>query len=175
MSTSNRSHFIELYSKEQKKIFLYILSMVHNRSDAEEIMQQTAMDMWNLFDRFSEGSNFAAWGCTVARFRILDFRKKQKKDKLFLSNEVYDKVVAELESVGKQADKRKDALQGCLKKLKGSDVEMLKMHYEDNFTYKKIAEDLNVSKTGIYKVMSRIHTNLQKCIKQTLLIWETNG
>ena len=66
-------------------------------------------------------------------------------------------------------------LSDYMKKMKDLDRKMLSMHYEDGLTYIKIAEQLNLSKTGIYKVMARIHGILQNCIKQTLLIWETNG
>ena len=174
MSPSSKADFIEHYSKEQKKIFLFILSMVHNKADAEELMQQTAMDMWKMFERFQKGTSFAAWGCTIAKYRILDYRKKQQKNRLFLSPEVYEQVMLEMQKSEKESDKKKDALQGCLKKLKDSDLKMLMMHYEDDVSYKNIAEKLKVSKTGIYKVMTRIHMNLQKCIRQTLVVWDNN-
>ena len=175
MAFSEKSHFIELYSRDQKGIFLYILSMVHRQSDADDILQQTAAEMWRMFDSFEKGTNFASWGIAIAKYRILSFRKKQKKDWGFLSQEVYEKVAEELHLAEKDSDKRKNALQGCLKKLKESDRKLLSMHYENRLSYKKIAEQLNLSKTGIYKVMGRIHVSLQRCINQTLLIWDTNG
>ena len=175
MAFSEKSHFIELYSRDQKRIFLYILSIVHRQSDAEDILQQTAAEMWRMFDSFEKGTNFASWGIAIAKYRILSYRKKQKKDWGFLSQEVYEKVAEELHLAEKDSDKRKNALQGCLKKLKESDRKLLLMHYENRLSYKKIAEQLNLSKTGIYKVMGRIHVSLQRCINQTLLIWDTNG
>ncbi len=175
MAFSGKSHFIELYSRDQKRIFLYILSMVHRQSDAEDILQQTAAEMWRLFDRFEAGTNFASWGIAIAKYRILSYRKKQSKDRVFLSQEVYEKVTEELHRAEKDSDKRKNALQGCLKKLKESDRKLLSMHYEDRLSYKKVAEQLNLSKSGVYKVMARIHANLQRCINRTLLIWDTNG
>jgi len=175
MTFPEKTQFIELYSREHNKIFLYLLSMVHRQSDAEDIMQQTASDMWRLFDRFEKGTNFASWGIGIAKYRILSYRKKQNKNRLFLSQEVYDQVVEELGCDERRSDKRTNALRGCLKKLKESDRRMLSMHYEDSLSYIRIAEQLNLSKLGIYKVMARIHTNLQRCINQTLLLWETNG
>jgi RNA polymerase sigma-70 factor (ECF subfamily) len=72
-------------------------------------------------------------------------------------------------------EQRKNALQGCLNKLKEADRRKLSMHYDAGLHYNQIAEQLNISKTGIYKIMARIHANLQKCIRQTLLVWETNA
>ena len=176
MAFSEKSHFIELYSRDQKRIFLYILSMVHRQSDAEDILQQTAAEMWRMFDSFEKGTNFASWGISIAKYRILSYQKNKKKtDRFFLSQEVYEKVAEELHLAEKNSDKRKNALQGCLKKLKESDRKLLSMHYENRLSYKKIAEKLNLSRTGIYKVMGRIHVSLQRCINQTLLIWNTNG
>ena len=172
---SEKSYFIELYSREQKKIFLYILSLVHRRSDAEDLLQQTASEMWHMFDRFEKGSNFASWGIAIAKYKILNYRKDQKKDRLFLSQEVYEKVIEELQNAKKDSDKRKDALQGCLRKLKELDRKMLSMHYEDSLSYQEIAKQLNHSRSVIYKVMARIHFNLEKCINKTLLVWDTNG
>lgn len=175
MAISKKIDFMELYSKEQKKIYLFILSMVHRQTDADDIMQQTAAEMWRMFDRFEEGTNFAAWGITIAKYRIMDYRKKQVKNRLFLSEDVYQKVVQELQTVFPSSDKRKNALRGCLSKLKESDRKMLTMHYESGFSYRQIAEGLRTSKSGIYKIMARIHTHLHECIKRTLLIWETNA
>jgi RNA polymerase sigma-70 factor (ECF subfamily) len=148
--------------------------MVHHQSDAEDIMQQTSSEMWRLFDRFEKGTNFASWGIAIAKFKILDYRKKQSKRRLFLAQEVYEKVTMELHNTARNPDKRKNALQGCLRKLKQSDRKILSLHYEEGLTYLKISEKLNLSKSGIYKVMARIHTSLQKCIEQTLLIWDVN-
>ena len=135
MGYTDKTKFIELYSKEQKKIFLYILSMVHHQSDAEDILQQTASEMWRMFDCFEEGSNFAAWGITIARYRILSYRKNQAKNRLFLSSEVYDQVIEEFENVANNSAKKRNALQGCIKKLNEKQRKMLIMHYEGQIKF----------------------------------------
>ncbi|HML74688.1 MAG TPA: sigma-70 family RNA polymerase sigma factor [Anaerohalosphaeraceae bacterium] len=175
MALTDKTLFIELYSREQKKIFLYVLNMVHHWSDAEDIMQQTAAEMWRMFDHFEAGTNFASWGIAIARYRILDYRKKQQSKGLFLSLDVYEKITQIMSENERHYEQRKNALQGCLNKLKDADRRKLSMHYDAGLHYNQIAEQLNISKTGIYKIMARIHANLQKCIRQTLLVWETNA
>lgn len=171
MVVLDKSHFVELYSKEQKNIFLYILSMVHRQSDAEDIMQQTASEMWRRFDRFEKGTNFVSWGIAIAKYKILDYRRQKKTSRLFLSQEIYDQIIEELRKSDAYSEKMKNALQGCLGKLKEHDRKKISMHYDAGFSYSQIAKQLNTSATGIYKIMARIHTNLHKCVKQTLLLW----
>lgn len=175
MGNSDKTKFIELYSKEQKSIFLYILSMVHHRSDAEDLMQQTASEMWRMFDRFEEGSNFVAWGIAIAKYRILSYRKNQAKNRLFLSPEVYDQVFEEFKLISETSNKRVNALQGCLKKLNQRHNKMLRMHYNDGLSYRQIAEHFELSTSSVYKLMSKIYMSLRVCIKRTLVIWETNA
>lgn len=177
MDTVQQLQFIELYTKSQKNIHLYILSMVHCPSDAEDIMQQTAAAMWQMFDRFQEGSNFIAWGISIARFRILDYRKHKQKHRLFLSEDVYQHIIdtMDMERICRTSDDRASALKGCLKQLNESDSRMLQMHYGGGVSYKKIAKELGKSTTGIYKVMTRIHNTLHSCIKKTLMLWEAGA
>ncbi|ARN55841.1 sigma-70 family RNA polymerase sigma factor [Sedimentisphaera salicampi] len=174
MQTS-KTNFIELYSKSQKKIFFYILSLVHHRSDAEDLLQQTASEMWRLFDKYQEDKNFAAWGIAIAHYKILDYRKSQSRNKLFLSNDVYEQILDEFNDLSELEEQRRNALDGCLKKLSDEDQKMIWMHYEEGLSYKKVAENLQRSKSGIYKVMARIHCNLLACIKKTLIVWQRNG
>jgi RNA polymerase sigma-70 factor (ECF subfamily) len=81
--TDRYEQFLSLYSVNQKRIFAYILSLVPRRTDAEDVLQQAMMEMWKLFDRFEQGSDFTAWGITIARFQVFKFRKQQQKDKRF--------------------------------------------------------------------------------------------
>ena len=52
--------FLKLYSVNQKRIFVFILSLVPVRQDAEDLLQQTMMEMWKQFDWFEAESNFSA-------------------------------------------------------------------------------------------------------------------
>ena len=169
-----KTHFIELYSKNQKKIFIYILSMVHRQSDAEDILQQTSVQMWNKFNEFENGTSFLAWARAFAKFNTLDFKRKQQNSKLYFGEDIYKDIAEEMSYIDQTFEQRKNALQGCLIKLNSSDRKLLNLHYEKCLNYRQIAEKLSLSKTGIYKVMSRIHTNLHICIKRTLMVWEFN-
>jgi len=47
---SNKDDFISLFLSNQRRIFTFILMFVPNRSDAEDLMQETASWMWKNFD-----------------------------------------------------------------------------------------------------------------------------
>jgi len=172
--TDRYEQFLSLYSVNQKRIFAYILSLVPRRTDAEDVLQQAMMEMWKLFDRFEQGSDFTAWGITIARFQVFKFRKQQQKDKAvsYLNDQAFQIILNEAEKSECGPDYRLPALDGCIKKLNESEKHLLVLRYEQGLTYQSIAEKLNFSVALIYKGMTQIHTNLQRCIRRTLAMWD---
>jgi len=164
--------FLGLFIFNQKRIFAFIQALVLRRSDAEDIMQETIMAMWQMFDEFDPESNFAAWGMQIARFRILKYRKERLKFGLQLREKAFLRILNNIEKVMEDQDERLSAMEICLKKLTDSDDKLLRMRYQEGLSIKNVAEKLNRSVHGMYKVMARIHTMLQLCIRRTLSAWE---
>jgi len=165
--------FLKLYSVNQKRIFVFILGLVPIRQDAEDLLQQTMMEMWKQFDHFEAESNFTAWGMTIARFRVLKYREKQQREKtFFLSDEAFQMILNDSSRMPSDSDFRLPALEGCIKKLNERERYFLSLRYEDNLTYQTIAQKVNRSVAMIYKTMTAIHTNLQRCIHRTLSVWD---
>jgi RNA polymerase sigma-70 factor (ECF subfamily) len=67
------------------------------------------------------------------------------------------------------------ALQQCLLKLQDNDRGLIQVRYEKGMTIKQIAEQMQRSVTGMYKVMARIHRSLVRCVRLTLNAWEMQG
>lgn len=166
--------FLALYSINQKRIFSFILALVPKRVDAEDVLQQTMLEMWRLFDRFEAGTNFSAWGMKIARFQILKFRRQQqKKGALFFPNDqTFQVLLDQANHTPPKKDYRLPALEGCIKKLQEKERHLLNMRYEKGLTYQVLAEKTHHSLTGMYKIMAKIHTKLQRCIHMTVSLWE---
>ncbi len=166
--------FLSLYSVNQKRIFGYILSLVPRRVDAEDILQQTAMEMWRIFDRFEEGSDFAAWGMALARFRVLKFRKSKQNGKFisYLSDEAFGIILDESAKSEPQSSFHLPALEGCIKRLGERERDLLIQCYEKGLTYQSMAEKMDCSIALIYRNLTAIHTNLLRCIRRTVSMWD---
>lgn len=173
VSSAQYEQFLALYSVNQKRIFAFILSLVPRRADAEDVLQQTAMDMWKLFDRYERGTDFAAWGLTIARFRVLKYRKSRQKEKFisFLNEEAFQLILNNL-SACKDSNLQLPALEGCVARLNEHEKLLLADRYENGQTYRDIADKLNCSLQLVYKKMTVIHTNLLRCIRHTIAVWD---
>ena len=78
----SRRQFVRLLTQHQRRVYGYILTMVVNWNDADEILQETNLRLWEEFDRFEPGTDFAAWAIRVAYYQVLTWRKKRDRSRL---------------------------------------------------------------------------------------------
>ena len=67
--------FVSLITANQRRIYAYILTLVPNFNDADDVMQETTATMWERKKDFQPGTDFVAWGARIAYFKILEYRK----------------------------------------------------------------------------------------------------
>lgn len=163
--------FLKLFLENQQRIYGFILTLVSDWSDADDIMQETTSTMWQKFSGFHIGSSFSSWGMKIARFKVLEFRRKKRSEPSF-DDSVIKAIINRSEAINDQFDKRLSALEKCLDALPEQDRRLLRMRYEQNITIKEIANRLERPFHGLYKVMSRIHSVLTLCVRRKLALEE---
>ncbi len=169
MSESSKTNdFLRLLMTNQRRIYAFILTMVPNHGDAEDLFQETVLLMWSKFDSFTRGTSFAAWGSTIARYQILSVRKRHATRGVLFSEAAVELLHNESERFLEQTDARMQALRQCLDKLGPRDYELIRMRYRDEVTIKNIAEQMGRSVQGIYKRIVRIHDALLRCVRKSL-------
>ena len=169
MSDSSKTNeFLRLLMGNQKRIYAFILAMVPNHEDAEDLFQQTVLVMWSRFDTFTEGTSFSAWGITVARYQILNARKRYSRGSLHFSEAAWELIDRDSEPFVEQMDVRMQALRRCVQKLGPRDYELIRLRYEDEVAIRAIAERAGRSVQSVYKRIARIHEALLQCIRSAL-------
>ena len=56
------TQFLDLLMRNQKRIYNFILLLVPNYSDADDLMQETVSVMWSKFDSYEPGYSFYGLG-----------------------------------------------------------------------------------------------------------------
>ncbi|MFC1762069.1 sigma-70 family RNA polymerase sigma factor [Planctomycetota bacterium] len=166
---SPTERFLQLLMANQQRIYAFILGMVFNRSDADDVMQEATIVMWRKFGEFRPGTDFVAWGVTIAKYQVLGFRQKHRSLLLRFSEETLQALEADADSMLSQLDSRLDAMEHCMAKLKGRDRELVQMRYTQDMTVKKVAERIGRSIHTVYKSLGRIHDLLLHCVRRQLM------
>ena len=164
----NQKRFVRLLTQHERGVYAYILKLVLNWNDADEILQDTNVRLWEEFERFEPGSNFGAWARTIAYYQVLAWRKRRQRSRLVFDNETVEKL-AICETVNSEADQSLQlALAACLERLSDRKRDMLTRCYAANARIRNVADELHMSAEAVYKSLQRIRVALHQCIEQRL-------
>ncbi|WP_298867855.1 sigma-70 family RNA polymerase sigma factor [uncultured Gimesia sp.] len=158
--------FITLFTKSQRRIYLYILSVVPHPLEAEEILQNTNLVIWKKAQQFEAGTNFFAWACQISHYEVLKFRKKRSRDKLQFSDEFVTQVAEAVKENQDIFELRRNALTFCLGKLRKKDRELIQRRYQGSHQGKEVAEDLGRPANSVYQSLGRVRRTLFECINR---------
>jgi len=164
--------FLSLLQANKKRIFGYILAVMPQYSIAEDIMQDTVIRLWSKYSTFSPGTNFGAWGISIARYVIMEYRKKNKGMHISFDSQAMDNLFEPFVIYG-DIDDRLEALRRCLKKMPERQLQIVQMRYSENLSIKEIALKVGRPIQGMYKAMTKVHYLLQECIEGTLNAWSS--
>ena len=56
-----RKQLVALLTQHQRRIFSYIYTLVPDRTDAEDLLQEASLIICEKFDDFEVGTDFVAW------------------------------------------------------------------------------------------------------------------
>ena len=168
----SKDKFFKLFLQNNKKLFTYIVSCVPNYADAEDILQDVVSVMWEKFDSYEDGTNFYAWAKQIAKYKVSYYYRSQK-DIWRFDNDVLENIIEANENIVDSHDSRAVALQGCLSKLGSSDLELIKLRFQENISARQIAKETGVSVSKLYKHLAKVYALLGNCITRTLLAWES--
>src|SRR5438477_3311737 len=65
-SNAAQQRFLSLFLRSEREIFRYVAVLVPNITDAEDIVQQAALALWEKFDDYDPNQPFTPWACRFA-------------------------------------------------------------------------------------------------------------
>src|SRR3954462_11413235 len=86
----SRKRLMALMTRHQRQVFSYIYTLVPDRYDAEDLLQETSLVICEKFDDFKEGTDFVAWACQIAYWPIRYARQKFARSKVVFHQELVD-------------------------------------------------------------------------------------
>src|SRR5690606_32750040 len=133
-----------------------------------DVFPETAMAMFAERGRFTPGTNFAAWACTIARHRALAHLKKAGRDRMVFSAELVDAIARERATMGDELATRREGLEACLGRPGHGQRELVDQRYGREETIRQLAERTGRPVKTLYKTLERVRASLMSCIERRL-------
>lgn len=176
-STANRSAsgdadrvelFMQLYNQHQRRLYLFLLAMIRNAADAEELLQETNLIMWRKFEEFDAATDFGAWANRIAYLECLKYRERRGNKDVPLGEEFIQQVAQRVQEEPDLWKDRTEALSACLDRLPPKDRELITRRYQAGSSGASVAEELGRTAHSVYKSITRIRRLLLDCINRRL-------
>ncbi|QDT65417.1 sigma-70 family RNA polymerase sigma factor [Calycomorphotria hydatis] len=151
------------------RVYGCILSIVPDRNDADDVMQEVGILLWQKFDQFELGTSFTKWACTIAFHTSRSFaRKKRQHTGVALSDETLRKLAVAHSGVSELLELRRMHLASCVSQLADKDRKFLLTCESRHGSVADMARDAKVPAHRLYKKLNRLRQNIADCIRRSL-------
>lgn len=158
--------FIKLLTSSQSALYACILSLLPDRTAAQDILQETNLTLWRKVDEFEIGTNFMAWASRIARYHILNYRRQLSRDRQIFDERLFEELCEKQAELCEDANAYAEALRHCLTRLTSDQRDLLVSRYSPGGSVKQIAESRHQSVGAISQALYRIREALLNCVSQ---------
>lgn len=165
MSDSNQSaQMARLWMDAQPSVLSFICAVVPRFHDAEDILQEVAVDVATNFERYDAGRPFVAWAIGIARNKIAAHYRGDQRRLAVLSDQVLQRVAEAHAEQHAVANELRVALEECLDELAPKARSVIRMRYGDELASDAIASELHSTSGSVRVMLTRIRTQLSDCM-----------
>lgn len=163
---TEQAEFVRLWTMASPRVHVYILTMVMNWADADDLLQDVGVTAWEKFSEYDRSREFVPWACGIARNKILLFKRNESRC-LAWSPDLIDRIEQAGGVSGEtQVDEYRESLQKCLDELSPSDRQLLAVWESPRETIKKAAQELERSVEALYKSVQRLRVRVFECVSR---------
>ncbi len=163
-NVSPSNEFLDLFAGSQLRLYRYIVTLVANQTDAEDILQNVNLVMLRKCDQFEPGTNFLSWSTGIAYLEVMKYRTAKKRTSVGLSETTLAALSAEAIDRFPVLEQRNAVLPGCMEKLPPTDLALVTDHYFRGLSWETISQTLGRTASSVRHSICRIRRELKRCI-----------
>ncbi|MFZ0871695.1 MAG: sigma-70 family RNA polymerase sigma factor [Rhodanobacter sp.] len=165
---NDQKAFAELYKRTSSKLFGVCLRMLHDRGEAEEVLQETYTTVWRRAASFDAAKASAiTWLITLSRNKAID-RLRQHREELLDDPSRLDQAVDEQPTPAADAEASQEyrRLQHCLDELEPQQRDSVREAFFTGATYNELATRCMVPLGTMKSWIRRSLMQLRTCLDQ---------
>lgn len=169
-SPADQQHqnFLRAFTLHEPAIRAFVRRLVPARADADDILQEVAIVLWEKFDEFRQDGDFRAWAYGIAKYKVLSRLRDLSRDRIVLSSDVIELIATSSLEAEPQLERERQMLEFCFKKIPPEEQELLAKAYDSNSRIQDIAGLSGRSIRGFYQWLYRMRQMLLDCIRREL-------
>lgn len=148
----------ELYTKYRNDVFHYSLGLIKNPDDAKDVVQEVFLRCNKSLESFRGDCSEKTWLLIITRNYCYNFLKSKKHLNDPIEDHKHKEVEMDIDA--------KLTLEGALKSLSKENYELLYLKEYLGYSYKEIAEIMDISlcnvKTKLFRTRQQLRKNVER-------------
>ena len=164
------AEFLTQITRSQRQLHAFILSMVWNPVEADDVLQETNLVLWEKAEEFDGGRPFLPWAMRFAQFQTLAWlkRRRRQQQRVVFDDDLVRLLADEAAAEEREFESRRQALAACLQKLGPEQRALIARRYEPEASVNAMAEAGGITPKAVSDRLRRIRHALLECIQKTL-------
>ncbi|UUO05776.1 sigma-70 family RNA polymerase sigma factor [Blastopirellula sp. J2-11] len=163
---SRHQQFLREFTCHEPAVRAFVRRLVPSRSDADDILQEVSIVLWEKFDSFRAEEDFRAWACGIARYKVLSWLRDKGREKLVLASDVVELIADDSLAAESHLKQQREALETCFEKIPMTERNLLSQAYQADVKIQEVAAASGRSVAGFYQWLYRMRRMLLECIQR---------
>ena len=172
MQDERSKMLVRLLTQHHQALLRYVYALVGNAEDANDILQETSVALFQKLEQFDDSRPFLPWAYRFAYFEVLKWRENSANKPLTLDNDVVELISKDRERGDVLLKRRMDLLPECFRLLPSRDLVAIRARYFEKANADVLCEKLGLSRRTLFRELERIRKSLMDCIESKLAVEE---
>lgn len=155
----------QLFVRHQTQLKAFVIALSPGFAQADDVLQEVFLAVTTKAHDFDLESNFLAWVRAIARFKVLEARRRSGHQSL--SSHVLESLAASCPDEW-ASEERLKAMAECMGALAPRAKELVQLRYQREHSPREIARLLSRSVNSINVALSKARLLLRECISRQL-------
>lgn len=162
ISDGNAAAFSKMFSLYRAKVFTFVDSFIHSKADAEEIVQETFLAIWQNRDKLLKVEHPRNYIYTIARNKTYDYLAKISRSEQAIHN-AWINTLDSLNNVEDKINLKESSklVETILQTLSAQKQEIFNMSRHQYMSHEEIAEVMGLSKSRVKNVIVEVLKHLK--------------
>ena len=153
-----------LYHTFNNRLYNFVFGLIKIRTESEGIVQEVFIKIWESRNQLKKHSSFESFLFTIAYNTTISLLRKKATEQKYIDYIKSLQIESESPTIDKEIDlgNLNKTINTVIDKLPNRQKEVFKLKYFENFSYKQIAEKLDISVNTVENHMVKSHRFLKQ-------------
>lgn len=163
--------FDKVYEMYCHKLFSFVLKIVKNEADTDDIVQEAFVKVWESRHKLEDYQSLNSYIFTIAYNSSIDLLRKRISSHKYLEHLKKLSVASQLPDSVNEVEYKEfiSYVEKIISDLPERQKQVYLLHREQGLTYPEIADRLSISKNTVENHMGKALTSLRQKVSHTLL------